>query len=315
MRPGIGLMRTLLAMLPMFVSLEVLTAADGPIRPHAQPEAAPIRVSVNMALVPVTVVDYFGRNVTGLAQDNFRVIDGTQQRPIASFSQEDQPISVGLVFDCSASMRDKFLMARQAPLELFKQFNDGDESLLVTVSDDPVLRHGLTSKLEEIRNALVFTAPKGATSLVDGVYMGLTQLKKAHNSRKALIVISDGGDNNSRYTLSQLVKIATEADVQIFAIGLHDNPQTEEERNGPELLENLARASGGIDFFLTDMKRLSGVMSQIGIILHNEYVLGFYPPPNAPSGKYHKIKVQLIVPADLPQLRVFARAGYYAPEN
>jgi Ca-activated chloride channel family protein len=301
----------------MFASLVVLTAADGPIRPRdgQTAAAASIRVSVNMALVPVTVVDYFGRNVTGLAQTNFRVIDESQQRPIASFSREDQPVSVGLVFDCSASMRDKFLTARQGPVELFKRLNDGDESLLVTVSDDPVLRLGLTSRLEDIQNALVFTAPKGATSLVDGVYMGLMQLKKAHNPRKALIVISDGGDNNSRYTLSRLAKLAAEADTQIFTIGLHDDPQTEEERHGPELLEDLARASGGVDYSVNRGGRLCDVMAQIGIILHNEYVLGFYPPQNAPSGKYRKIKVQLLLPPGLPPLRIYARSGYYAPEN
>lgn len=310
-------MRTLFWVLPTFVSLAVLTAADGPIRPRsAQPaSAADIRVSVNMALVPVTVVDNFGRNVTGLSQENFRVLDGSQPRPIASFSREDQPVSVGLVFDCSASMRDKFLTARQAPVELFKQLNDDDESLLVTVSDDPELRQGLTSKLEEIQNALIFTSPKGSTSLVDGVYLGLSQLKKAHNSRKALIVISDGGDNNSRYTLSRLIKIAMEADTRIFTIGLHDNPQTAEELHGPELLEQLARASGGIDYSIHDMNQLGDVMARIGIIMHNEYVLGFYPPPNALSGKYRKIKVQLLLPTGLPELHIFARSGYYAPEN
>lgn len=310
-------MRTLPALLPIFVSLAVLTAADGPIRPRAAQSGpgASIRVNVNMALVPVTVVDNFGRNVTGLSQENFRVIDGSQPRPIASFSREDQPVSVGLVFDCSASMRDKFLTARQAPAALFKQLNDGDESLLVTVSDDPVLRQGLTSKLEEIQNALLFTAPKGATSLVDGVYLGLSQLKNAHNSRKALIVISDGGDNNSRYTLKHLTKIAMEADTRIFTIGLHDNPRTAEELHGPELLENLARASGGIDYFVHDMNQLGDVMARIGIIMHNEYVLGFYPPSDALSGKYRKIRVQLLLPTGLPELHIFSRSGYYAPEN
>jgi Ca-activated chloride channel homolog len=310
-------MRTLTCLSPIFVSLSVLTAADGPVGPRAAQPASTesIRVSVNMTLIPVTVVDPFGRNVTGLTQFNFRLIDGSQERPIASFSREDQPVSVGLVFDCSASMRDKFLIARQAPVALFKQLNDGDESLLITVSDDPALRQGLTTELEEIQNALTFTAPRGATSLVDGVYLGLARLKQAHNPRKALIVISDGGDNNSRYTLSQLTKIAAEADTQIFTVGLHDNPRTTEELHGPELLEDLARASGGISYFVNGPSRLSDAMAQIGITLHNEYVLGFYPPPDALSGKYHKVKVQLVTPTGLPPLRIFARSGYYAPQN
>jgi Ca-activated chloride channel family protein len=311
------LMSILTAVFPLFVSLGALTAADGPIRPRAtQPAAAAsIRVGVNMALVPVTVLDEAGRNVTGLAPGNFRVIDGSTPRPIASFSLEDQPVSVGLVFDCSGSMREKFLTAREAPAELYKQLNEGDESFLITVSDSPVLRQKLTSNLEEIQNALVFTHPTGATSLVDSVYLGLAQLKMAHNPRKALIVVSDGGDNNSRYTQRELTNIARESDAQIFTIGLHRNPRTGEEIAGPELMEDLARSSGGINYRVSDMNRLRVVMSQIGVTLHNQYVLGYYPPPDARGGKYHKIKVQLLLPLGLPPLRIFARAGYYAPEN
>jgi len=310
-------MSKLSAVLPLFISLGALIAADGPIPPRAtQPAAAAsIRVSVNMALVPVTVLDAAGRNVTGLAPGNFRVIDGSKPTPIASFSLEDQPVSVGLVFDCSGSMREKFLTARSAPAELYNQLNEGDESLLITVSNSPVMRQGLTANLEEIQNALVFTYPAGATSLVDGVYLGLAKLKMAHNPRKALIVVSDGGDNNSRYTLNELTKLAMESDVQIFTIGLHENPRTVEEAAGPQLLENLARASGGVSYLVSDINRLRTVMGQIGVTLHNQYVLGYYPPPDAPSGKYRKIKVQLLLPSDLPPLRIFARAGYYAPDK
>ncbi len=310
-------MRTVIAGLATFVTLAPVSAADGPIRPLAADpsQAGSIRVTVNMALVPVTVLDPWGRNVTGLAPQNFRVIDGDKPRPIASFSRDDQPVSVGLVFDCSASMRDKFMTSRQAPAALFKQLSDGDESFLVTVADNAVLRHELSPNLEEVQNSLIFTRPNGATSLLDGVYLALAQLKKAHNPRKALVVVSDGGDNNSRYTLSQLTKIAMESDAQIFTIGLHENPRTDEEVHGPELLESLARASGGINYVFTDISRLNIAMGQIGVMLHNEYVLGFYPPPGAAGGKYRRIKVQLLAPSGVPPLRIFARAGYYAPEN
>jgi len=298
-------MRTFLPLVPLFVSLTL----------SAQPGVpASIRVSVNMILAPVTVLDQAGRNVTGLTQENFRVIDG-EPRPIASFSREDQPVSVGVVFDCSGSMKDKFMLAREAPLELYKRLNEGDESFLITVSEEARLRHALTSNLEDVQNALVFSYPHGATSLIDGVYLGLAELKKAHNSRRALIVISDGGDNNSRHTLKELVKIAMESDAQIFTLGLHDNPRSSEEVQGPELLESLAYASGGVNYAISGINRLGVVMGQIGVALHNEYVLGYYPPPDALGGKYRKIKVQLLLPQGIPPLRVFARTGYYAPEN
>jgi len=172
-----------------------------------------------------------------------------------------------------------------------------------------------TLPADEIQKALIFTYPHGATSLVDGVYLGLTQLKTAHNPGKALIVVSDGGDNNGRYTVSELTKLAMEFDAEIFTIGLHENPRSAEELRGPPLLENLAHASGGISYMVSDMNRLHVVMGQIGVTLHNQYVLGYYPPPDAASGKYRRIRVQLLLPAGLPPLRIFARAGYYAPEN
>lgn len=282
-------------------------AADGP--------KTQIRVDVSMALVPVSVVDADGRNVTGLRRENFRLLDGKEPQDIASFSREDQPVSVGLIFDCSRSMTDKFPVAREAPTQLFRQLNERDESFLVTVSDAPSLRHGMTSMFGELRDALLFTSPTGSTSLLDGVYLGLAQMKKAHNPRKALIIVSDGGDNNSRYTLRELKKIALESDTQIFSIGLHASPRTPEEQQGPALLEDLAHASGGIHFPVTSPLQMAEVMAKIGSTLHNQYVLGYYPPLSAQSGKYRPITVQLLVPRGMPDVRIFARAGYYTPDR
>jgi Ca-activated chloride channel family protein len=145
--------------------------------------------------------------------------------------------------------------------------------------------------------------------------MGLMELKKAHTPRKALVIVSDGGDNDSRYTARELEQMAVESDTQIFAIGLFDNPQTQEELDGPSLLNGLCRKTGGINFAIQNMNDLSTAMGQIGVTLHNQYVLGYYPPETAPSGKYRPIKVQVAVPAGLPKLTVFARSGYYLPEQ
>ena len=279
------------------------------------PSESSLRVDVSMALVPVSVTDINGRNVTGLRRENFRLLDDKQPRDIASFSREDQPITVGLVFDCSRSMFDKFAVAREAPTELYRQLNDRDESFLITISDRPSLRHVLTSNFEELQNALFFTNPNGTTALLDGVYLGLTQIRKARNPRRALIVVSDGGDNNSRYTLGELKKVAAESDAQIFAIGLHLNPTTVEERDGPDLLNALTRESGGIHYSVTSASEIAGALAKIGTTLRNQYVLGYYPPVSTQSGKYHRITVQLRLPSYLPPLRIYARAGYYTPER
>jgi Ca-activated chloride channel homolog len=299
-----------------------VAAADGPrlldemIPRRPAPGAATsgsIRIDVDMAVVPVTVLDTMGHNVTGLDRQNFRVFDGSEQRPIVSFGTSDAPLSLGIIFDCSRSMRDKFAIARQAPLELFRQLNPEDEAFLITLSDRPQLRVGFTQTFSDIQNALMFTNPEGSTSLLDAVTLGLQEMKKAHNPRKALIVVSDGGDNNSRYTLRELTARAAEADTQIFSICIFQNPQTIEEADGPQLLGSLSVSSGGIRYMINDVNEMRKSFGLIGVTLHSQYVLGYYPPSGAQDGKYHKIKVQLLTPPGLPKLMVFARSGYYAP--
>ena len=253
------------------------------------------------------------RNVLGLTPSNFRVLDESQPRPIVSFSRQDAPVSVGLIFDCSRSMTQKYALTREAPARLFAQLNPEDEAFLITVSDRAVLRTGFTSHFEEIQNALLFTHPDGSTSLVDGVYLGLQKLKQAHNPRKALVVVSDGGENNSRYTMRELAALATEADAQIFSICLSLNPATEEEVHGPDLLHKMSELSGGLQFVTNDVKLMNDALTRIGVTLHNEYVLGIVPPQTALQGKYRRIQVQVVVPSTLPRLQIFARSSYYVP--
>jgi len=297
---------------PLTIDNRIRTATTNPttVEPRAN-----IRVDVNMTLIPVTVLDEKGHSVIGLNQDNFRVFDGTESRPIVSFGQQDAPVSVGIVFDTSRSMTEKYQTARLAPKELLQQLNPEDESFLITVADKPQLRQGFTSDFDEIQNALLFANTKGVTPLLDGVYMGIAMMKKAKNQRKALIVVSDGGDNNSRYTLQELTAIAAEADVQIYSMCLWNHPATPEERTGPELLEKLSLASGGVSYMINDAALLHNAMNQVGVSLHNQYVLGYYPPDNLPAGKYRKVKVQLLLPRGLPHLQMYARSGYYAPER
>lgn len=283
----------------------------------ANEPARSIRVNTDLTLVPVTVTDSFGRNVRGLEKQNFRVFENAEQRSIVAFGREDAPVSVGLIFDSSRSMTDKFKMAREAASQLLGQLTADDEAFLVTASTRAELRQDFTSNAGEIADALVFTNPDGSTSLLDGVNLGLEHLKKSHTPRKALVVVSDGGENNSRYTLRELLARAVEADTLIYTICLFQDPQSTEELAGPDLLANLARKTGGITFFVKDkeMNSLGQVMATIGVTLHNQYVLGYYPPENGPASKYRKIKVQLLLPKGMPELHIYAGTGYYAPER
>ncbi len=183
---------------------------------------ANIRVNATLVLIPVTVTDPLNRFVTGLDKENFKISEDKAEQTITAFSSEDAPLSVGVVFDCSGSMGDKLEKSRQAVAQFFKTANPEDEFFLVQFNDNAQLIQPFTHNLEEIQNHLTFTQSKGRTALLDAIYMGLHEMKKAKNARKALLIISDGGDNNSRYTETEVKNLVKEADVQIYAIGIYE---------------------------------------------------------------------------------------------
>ena len=304
------------------------TAADDAqvkITPRAKPaEAASaplpranIRIDTNVVLIPVTVTDPLNRFVTGLDQDVFSVAEDNIQQKIISFGSEDAPLSVGIVFDTSGSMGPKLEKSRQSVAEFFKTANPEDEAFLVEFNDRPELVTPPTHNLEEIQNRLTFTQSKGRTALLDGVLLALRTMKKVHNPRKALIVISDGGDNSSRYTETELKNFVKEADVQIYAIGIYEpvssRGRTPEELAGPGLLTDISEPTGGRHFVVENLNELPDVAAKIGIELRNQYVLGYTPSNAARDGKYRKVKVKINQPRGLPQLHAFWRTGYYAP--
>jgi len=265
----------------------------------------------------VTVTDPLNRFVTGLDQDVFDILEDNVKQKIVSFGSEDAPLSVGIVFDTSGSMGPKLEKSRQSVTEFFKTANPEDEAFLVEFNDRPELVTPLTHNLEEIQNRLTFTQSKGRTALLDGVLLALRTMKKAHNPRKALIVISDGGDNSSRYTESELKAFVKEADVQIYAIGIYEpassRGRTSEELAGPGLLTDISEPTGGRHFVVENLNELPDVAAKIGIELRNQYVLGYSPSNTARDGKYRKVKVKINQPRGLPQLHPFWRTGYYAP--
>jgi Ca-activated chloride channel family protein len=278
---------------------------------------APIRVDVNMVMVNVTVTDPFDRIVTGLDQANFQVFDEKVEQQIASFSTEDAPISVGMIFDSSGSMSDKIDKSKEAALQFFKTSNPQDEFMLINFSDRPNLITGFTSKFENIQDRLLFVKAGGKTALLDAIYLGLSEMKKATTNRKALLVISDGGDNNSRYTERDIKRAVREADVQIYAVGIFEplasRARTPEEAGGPSLLADLAEVSGGRMFAVEDTNELPDIAEKISIELRNQYVIGYRPSNLVRDGRWRRIRVKLSPPRGLPPLQVYSRTGYYAP--
>ena len=304
----------------------VVCSAEDPaeITPRVKPaEAAPplpranIRIDTNVVLIPVTVTDPLNRFVTGLEQDSFKIFEDKTEQKLVSFGSEDAPLSIGIVFDTSGSMGPKLDKSRQAVSEFFKTANPEDEAFLVVFNDRPELVTPLTHNLEEIQNRLTFTQSKGRTALLDGILLGLHTMKKAHNPRKALVVISDGGDNSSRYTESEIKNLVKESDVQIYAIGIYEPVQsrgrTPEELAGPGLLTDVSEPTGGRHFVVENLNELPDVAAKIGIELRNQYVLGYSPTNQVRDGKYRKVSVKLVQPRGLPPLHAFWRTGYYAP--
>ena len=282
--------------------------------PSLKTHTKPIKVDVDLVLVPVTVTDPMNRLVTGLEKDNFVIQDGGERQEVRHFSAEDAPISLGVIFDFSGSMAEKMDKAREAVVEFFKTANPDDEFFMVAFADKPQIISDFTQSVETIQGALLYNAPKGRTALMDGVYLGLAKMREARHTKKALLIISDGGDNHSRYTESEIKSLVKEADVQIYAIGIFSR-NTPEEMTGPTTLAEITDVTGGRTFSIDNPNELPDVATKIGIELRNQYVLGYRPKNPAKDGKWRKIKVKLNAPKGLPPLTVYAKTGYYAPSE
>jgi len=280
---------------------------------------ANIRVDTTLVLIPVTVTDPMNRFVTGLEKENFKLFEDKKEQEISHFSSEDAPLSAGVIFDCSGSMGHKLEKSRLAVSEFFKTANPEDEFFLIQFNDTANLVQPFTQNLEEIQNRLTFTFSRGRTALLDAVFLGLHTMKQAKNPRKALLIISDGGDNNSRYTEAEIKNLVKEADVQIYAIGIYEEgparSRTPEESAGPALLATIAEQTGGRQYEVDNLNELPDVAAKIGVELRNQYVLGYSPQNLDRDGKYRHVVVKVIPPRGLPLLRPFWRLGYYAPSQ
>lgn len=276
-----------------------------------------IKVDVEMALINVTVTDPIGRMVTGLDKEHFVLKEDNKPQVIEQFGAEEAPLSLAVVFDASGSMGYKMTKSREAVAQFFKTVNPEDEFFLVQFNNRPEMVTGFTRSLEEIQSRLTFVRSKGRTALLDAIYLALSQMKEAKNSQKALLVISDGGDNSSRYTPREIKRTVRESDVQIYAIGIYEpyasRGRTPEEAAGPGLLTEIAESTGGRQFAVQNVNELPDIAEKIGIELRNQYVLGYIPENTQKDGKWRRVKVEIKKIRGMPELRPYYRNGYYAP--
>ncbi|HUB81162.1 MAG TPA: VWA domain-containing protein [Bryobacteraceae bacterium] len=275
---------------------------------------ADIRVTSNLVLIPVSVNDPLNRPVSGLEKENFKLYDDKVLQKITTFAMDDEPIAAGLVFDTSGSMGEKLKRSRMAAAEFFKIADPDDEFFLVEFDNQPRLMVPLTKDYGTIEEQLTFSRSKGSTALLDAIYMGLHEIHKSTKNKRTLLVISDGGDNNSRYTLREVKDLIQESDVLIYAIGVFGGGSTPEEAGGPDLLSHIAEQTGGRMFYANPAD-LPDVAKKIGIELRNRYILGYAPENEVRDGKYHHVEVKVIPPRGLPKLQAHWRVGYNAPDH
>jgi Ca-activated chloride channel homolog len=275
-----------------------------------------IRIDSTLVQINVTVTAPWNRVVTGLEKEHFQLFEDKVEQPIVAFSTEEAPISAGLVFDISGSMGAKLQKARQAAAAFFKTSNPGDEFFLIQFNDRPELSVPFTREPSEIQSRLMFTRAKGRTALLDGVYLALSEMKHAKNSRKAILILSDGADNSSRYSENELRQRVREADVQIYAMGIFErrgSRGTAEERAGPMLLNQIAEETGGRHFPVRNINYLPDTAAKISLELRSQYLLGYRPANLQKDGRYRRVEVRVAQLRGLPPLRPRYRTGYYAP--
>jgi VWFA-related protein len=285
----------------------------------AEKESVPkstLRVDTNLVLVPVSVVDPNNRPITGLEREHFKLLDDHVEQTLTHFSMDDEPVAVGLVFDISGSMGQKLRMSRMAAAQFFRTSNPEDEFFLVEFNDTPKLMTPLTRDVEQIQNQLTFSQSKGRTALLDAIMLAMHEMKRSEKKRKALLIISDGGDNSSRYTEGEVRAAVKESDVLIYAIGVFEpyasRGRSPEESAGPGMLNDIAEQTGG-RHYPADAYELPDIAAKIGLEMRNRYVLGYAPTKAMRDGRYHRVEVKLLPPKGLPKMTAHWRTGYFAP--
>src|SRR4051794_35422083 len=281
------------------------------ISPRSRPTTAAaltyanLRSDVRLVQIPVTVTDLRGQPLIALNRTAFRIFEDEVERQITAFSITDAPISATLVFDSSRSMKGRIGDARAAVEQFLKTAMPSDEFSLIRFSDRAELLTGFTQDTSEISRELGFVEPRGWTALFDAVCLATQQIRKAHNQRRVLVVFSDGGDNNSRYSESELISMLREADVQVYAVSMFERPRS---------LERIAEETGGRALWVRKLEDLPAAVETLSRQIRSEYVIGYSPGEIPKDGKYHRVRIEVKPPEGVERLRTSWRRGYTAPE-
>ena len=274
------------------------------------------RVIINTDLISfnVTITDKYGRLVTGLPKSSFTLLDNKQPQEITFFSDEDAPVSLGIVFDLTGSMSGgKVMRAREALDHFFETSREGDEYFLITLQNGRAnLALDRTRDSQAVLNKLTLLQSRGTTAFYDACYLGVDKVAHGSHPKRALLVISDGQDNNSRYKFNELRRLVKESDVIIYAIGIEEERDGELASEGHSILDDIAAISGGKAFFPQTAAEMDDIFEGIALELRHQYAIGYRPLGFSANGKWHHVKIKVSPPRGLPHLFVRSRDGYYA---
>jgi Ca-activated chloride channel homolog len=277
-----------------------------------------LRVDSSLVLIPAQVTTREGAPIMDLKRKDFRIYEDGAEQEISYFAKDDAPVSIGLLLDSSGSMRNKKQKSSEAAAAFFRTANTEDEFFLIEFDDHPKLTVPFTADTDLLYREITHARPFGQTSLFDAIHMALGVMKGARHERRALVIVSDGGDNRSRHTFTAIKGDVLEADVQLYAMGIFDpegpSHSSREEAQGPQLLDQLAELTGGGHFPVLNLSTLADVSTRIGQLLRNRYLLGYNPTNVSRDGRYRGVKLDLAAPTDAG-LHVQYRKGYYAPQQ
>ncbi|MBI4851947.1 MAG: VWA domain-containing protein [Acidobacteria bacterium] len=271
------------------------------------------KLNTNLVTFNITVTDPYGRYVTGLSKDHFEVFDDKVPQKIEFFNDDDAPTSVGIIFDVSGSMKGRLTRSFEALNKFCDTSHQLDEYFLVTFNNNAKLAHDFTGDSRNIMGSLSLVDPKGQTALYDAAYIGVEKVRTGRHTRKALLLISDGQDNNSRYSLKELRQLLKESDVQLYAIGITNVFSGRDlDIEGQVILEELTRLTGGRAFFPNNDAELTEVITRIGLELRHQYSIGYEPTNTKTDKRWHKIQVKIKAPKGMPSLSIRTREGYFS---
>jgi Ca-activated chloride channel homolog len=275
----------------------------------------PVIVNTDLITFTVTVTDTYGRYVSGLGKNAFTVLDEKKPQEITFFSDDDAPVSVGVIFDVSGSMSgDKIKRAREALSKFIQTSHNSDEYFLIAFNQRAQLLLDKTRDGNAVLDKLTFVQTRNNTALYDACYLGVEKVQRGAHPKRALLLISDGQDNNSRYTFSELRRLLKESDVVLYGVGILSGGDANSQMGmeGQGILDELASVSGGKAFFPRSNAEMDDIFEQIALELRHQYSIGYKPVNFSNDGRWHKIKVKVTPPRGLPHLFVRAKEGYYA---